>query len=152
MEPTYATPLIAVVEDDPRRACPLVPVLQGAGYRVAWYQDVAALLEDAMDICPDLVILASHQPQHFDRWRAARELRTLGCPVLMATACDAAAREVHLTPRGRCFVGVVRVPYDMQAVLATVADALTQYPENMHAERAVQTTFEHPASQPAYAC
>lgn len=132
MEPTIATPLIAVVEDDPQRASVLVSVLENAGYRVAWYRQSAPLLDDVMEHCPDVVMLASRHPQRYDRWQVAADLREMGCAVIMATASDAAMREVHVTPRGRSFVGMVRVPYDLRVVLATVAQALASYPYNIH--------------------
>ena len=132
MEPTLATPCIAVVEDDPNRAMPLVPMLAGAGYRVVWYRQPQHLLDEVMEQCPDIVILASHDPRRFDRWHVAAELHAMGCAVIMATQSDAARREVqHVTHRGVHFVGVVGVPYDLRAVLATVRHALSAYPENI---------------------
>ena len=128
MELTQATPLIAVVEDDPRRAMPLVPMLEGAGFRVVWYRNPQRLLDDVMEHCPDVVILASHDPQHFTRWHVAAELHEMGCAVIMATNDVLALREMHASSRGYFFAGGVRVPYDLREALATVTHALAVYP------------------------
>ena len=145
MEPTLATPLIAVVEDDPQRAMPLVPMLEGAGYRVVWYRQPQPLLDEVMEHCPDIVILASRDPRRYDRWHVAAELHEMGCAVIMATNSEAALREVHATPRGCHFVGVVRVPYDLRATLATVTHALASYPYN------ISMTTRPPAAQRTFA-
>jgi DNA-binding response OmpR family regulator len=123
-----ATPLIAVVEADPKKAWTLAWALEGAGYRVTWYRQVEHLLDEVMEFCPDVVLLASRRPRHYDRWQAASDLRVMGCAVIMATADDAATREVGVSPRGRAFVDVVRVPYVPGSVLSVVAHTLATYP------------------------
>jgi len=133
MELSPATPLVALVEASERAALPVLMTLAAAGYRTTWYRVAADLLADALASEPDVVILASTHPAHFDQWHAARALRELDAAVIMATADAAARREVHTTPRGAAFVGSVRLPYDPVAVLQAVQRAIRDYPANLRA-------------------
>jgi hypothetical protein len=128
MEPTPATPLVAMIDAEEGAVLPSLAVLQAAGYGVGWFRQPWRLLDEIMDRCPTVVIVAGSHAEHFDRWRAVGALHEMGCAVILATNDAAARRELFATPRGRCAVGALGVPYDPTAVLLAVGRAVQRYP------------------------
>jgi DNA-binding NtrC family response regulator len=131
MEPTPATPLVALIDADEQAVMPSLAVLQAAGYGVGWFRQPWRLLDDIMENCPMVVVLAGRQARHFDRWHAVQALHEMGCAVILATNDAAARRELFATPRGRCAVGALGVPYDPTAVVLAVGRAVQHYPANL---------------------
>lgn len=142
MEPTPAMPLVAMIDADERAVLPSLAVLQAAGYGVGWFRQPWRLLDEIMENCPTVVIIAGSHAGHFDRWHAVGALHEMGCAVILATNDAAARRELFATPRGRCAVGALRVPYDPTAVLLAVDRAVQGYPANLRAG----ALYEHDAA------
>jgi FixJ family two-component response regulator len=134
MEPYAAAPTVAIIDHDERAAAKLAAVLEAAGYVVGWYRQPWGLLDEIMEECPTVVILAGSQPQRFDRWSAAQALHEMGSAVILATNDEAARREVFATTRGRHCVDSVRLPYEPLTMLATVSRAVQRYPYNLWIE------------------
>jgi DNA-binding NtrC family response regulator len=133
MEPTAATPTVAIIDRDERAVALSRAVLEAAGYVVGWFRQPWGLLDAIMNDCPTVVIIAGSRAERFDRWPAVQALHEMGCAVILATNDPAARRELFATPRGRCAVDAVRVPYDPPVVLAAVARAVQRYPANLWA-------------------
>lgn len=131
MEKCPATPLIALIEPHDAQALPLVMTLEAADYNTVWYHTGEDLLADALNIEPDIVILADADPQRFAAWHIACALRELDCAVIMATADASARREVGITPRGAAFVAAITRPYTLSEAVQTVRRAIADYPTNL---------------------
>ena len=116
---------VLVVEDNAQVRELLAAALAAAGYQVATAPDGVAGLAAALAAPPDLV-LADLQMPRLDGAALCQRLmstpRTRGVPVLIVTALPAAAAAARLA---NCPPdAVVHKPYDLDAVLRAVAEAL----------------------------
>ncbi len=131
MELTAATPTVAIIDSDERAIAPSRAALAALGYVVGWFRQPWRLLDMIMEDCPTVVLIAGSRADHFDRWPAVQALHEMGCAVILATNDPTARHELFTTPRGRCAVAAVRVPYDLRAMLTAVTRAVQQYPANL---------------------
>ena len=116
---------VLVVDDDPGIRELLATALAGAGYRVATAPDGAAGLAQALYAPPDLVLTDLQMPR-LDGATLCRRLmaepRTRGVQVLVVTGLPAAAAAARL--RDCPPDAVIAKPYDLDAVLRAVCEAL----------------------------
>lgn len=111
----YETPLahepqVALIEERATFAINAARALEIAGYQVWCYTHVREMASDFVTTTPDIILLDSEQPQHFDAWGVASQLYELGCLTIMYTSHADALCEVGLTLRGRAFAGGIAKP------------------------------------------
>jgi CheY-like chemotaxis protein len=117
-------PLILVVDDDPDIRDVLRWILEDGGYRLAVAADGAAGLAVAEGQAPDLILLDVSMPR-LDGPGFCRAYRAAGgsAPIVVVTASNPADMDATVGACGA--VGYMHKPFDIDDVLAVVAEHLT---------------------------
>lgn len=115
---------ILIIEDDLKIAVALAIRLEAAGYSVLTAPDGFAGLKLAVEQKPDLLLMDIWMPVGLG-FSVAQRLRTLGLsgtPIIFITASRAKGLRAAAEELGAA--GFFEKPYDPQALLAAVAQAL----------------------------
>lgn len=113
-------PIVAIVDDDPRLLESLEELLESAGYATASFSSARALLANGL-VDVDLLITDIGMPgiDGFELRDIVGKARP-ELPVFLVTG----RHEIADQHRAQCISGFFRKPFDAQALLAAVGEAL----------------------------
>ena len=117
---------ILIIEDDAKIAAALEVRLKAAGYRVLISADGRHGILSAASRNPDLIIsdIWMPEPSGFFSWERRRLLALDHVPVIYITACR--KRDLRRIATEEGAAGFFEKPYNVEELLAAVADALAQ--------------------------